>query len=91
MSITAALMLVAGGLGMSGIVTTALDFDTGRPLFAIGLMAVGVAAMCVLTGLLASHRTRILRSFDVGYRAGFHDGQRAGLVVVPFDRRERTR
>ncbi len=92
MSIAGVLMLIAGGLGMGGIVTTAADFDPSQPLYGVGLLAIGVGCGCGLTGLLVSRRTRIFRAFDVGYRAGFHDGRQCPRpVVVDLHDRERRR
>lgn len=89
MRVAAVLASVGGFLGMSGIATTAVDFDTSDPWFSLGLLWTGVGAVGVLVSVVVSKRTRIFRAFDVGYRSGFEDGRRVGRpgVVVDLDSR----
>lgn len=91
MSIAAMLVLIGGGLGMSGIATTAAEFDPNQPWFYLGLTGISASVMTVLSGVLLSRRTRIVRAFDVGFQAGYAKGRRAGRPrVIPFDRRNGT-
>jgi hypothetical protein len=92
MSVAVVLALVAGMVGMSGAVTTILNFDPDSPWFGLGLLALGLAAVSGLTAYVVSHRTKIIEAFDVGFQAGVRKGIRRGRpTVVRLKDRQRTR
>lgn len=90
MSISVLMYGVSGFLGMSGTATVATDFDPSSPWYGLGVMAVAVASGCGLTGMVLSHRSRVVAAFDIGYVAGYRKGIRRGRPVV-VDVRERQR
>lgn len=92
MSITAALFVTSGSLGMSGIVDTIVNFNAQSPWYYVGLLLVGMAGTTGLAGTVMTKRARINTAFDIGFDAGFKRGRCVGRpVVVDLDDRERLR
>jgi hypothetical protein len=92
MSVAMVLALVAGMVGMSGAVTTILNFDPDSPWFGLGLLALGLAAVSGLTAYVVSHRTKHHRGVRRRVPGRREEGHSPGRpTVVRLKDRQRTR